>query len=222
MDHLKIWGEELRLSSDDIDNNEIKQEEESDLVDEGEEDIEVDVTNEFFTDMVFNSRQSLIEWVQNTGRNLGFLIVTKRVKGMKLKTDDDWIVRVVCGVHNHSAALYMEGHSYFGKLSTAEKEILVDMSKNLVKSQNIFNDETNQLEELFFAHPGSLELLRAFPHVLLMDATYKTNRFKMPLFEIVGVTSTNMTFCIGFVFLQSEKEDNYTWALNCLRSTMDE
>ncbi|XP_038683661.1 protein FAR1-RELATED SEQUENCE 5-like [Tripterygium wilfordii] len=194
---------------------------------------------------------------------------------MKLKTNDDWMVRVVCRVHNHSAALYMEGHSYVGKLSAAENEILIDMSNNLVKPRNILytlknrdpnnvstiktiynarqkfrtaekagksqmqqlmsslhqyeyvfftrsNDETNQLEELFFAHPGSLELLRAFPHVLLMDATYKTNRFRMPLFEIVGVTSTKMTFCIGFVFLQAEKEDNYTWALNCLRSTLDE
>ncbi|XP_038701857.1 protein FAR1-RELATED SEQUENCE 4-like [Tripterygium wilfordii] len=194
---------------------------------------------------------------------------------MKLKTDDDWMVRVVCGVHNHSAALYMKGHSYVGKLSTVENEILVDMSKNLVKPRNILytlknrdpnnvstiktiynacqkfrttekagksqiqqlmsflhqyeyvffnrsNAQTNELEELFFTHPGSIELLRAFPHVLLMDATNKTNRFRMPLFEIVGVTSTKMTFCVGFVFLQSEKVDNYTWALNCLQSTMDE
>ncbi|XP_038698023.1 protein FAR1-RELATED SEQUENCE 5-like [Tripterygium wilfordii] len=198
-----------------------------------------------------------------------------RVKGLKLNTNDDWMVSVVCGTHNYSAALYMEGHAYMGRLSATENNILVDLSKNLVKPRNILytfknrdpnnmstintiynarqkfqtvekvgksqmqqllsflhqygyvffnrsNAHTDELEELFFTHPGSLELLRAFSHVLLMDATYKTNRFKMPLFEIVGVTSTKMTFCIAFVFLQSEKEDNYTWALNCLRSTMDE
>ncbi|XP_038679431.1 uncharacterized protein LOC119980706 [Tripterygium wilfordii] len=78
---------------------------------------------------------------------------------------------------------------------------------------NQSNARTDELEELFFTHLGSLELLCAFPHVLLMDVTYKTNRFRMPLFEIVGVTSMNMTFCIAFVFLQSEKEDNYIWAL---------
>ncbi|XP_038717231.1 protein FAR1-RELATED SEQUENCE 5-like [Tripterygium wilfordii] len=78
------------------------------------------------------------------------------------------------------------------------------------------NDITNELQDLFFAHPDSLEILRAFPHVLLMDATYKTNRFRMPLLEIVGVTPTNMTYCIAFVLLNSEKEYNYTWALRCL------
>ncbi|XP_038683042.1 uncharacterized protein LOC119983430 [Tripterygium wilfordii] len=258
MDHLKLWGEELRLSSgssrstdkDDIDINEIKQEE-PDLVNEGEEDIEVDVTNEFSIDMVFNSRQSLIEWVQNTGRNLGFVIDTKsseiggfgrryklllkcdrggtykskktstrltvtkkrdcpfRVKGMKLKTDDDWTVRVLCGMHNHSATLYMEGHSYVDKLFAAENEIFIDMLKNLVKPQNILytlkNRDPNNVstnKTIYNARQkfrttektGSLALLRAFLHLLLMDATYKTNRFRMSLVEIVGVTSTKMTF----------------------------
>ncbi|XP_038715060.1 protein FAR-RED ELONGATED HYPOCOTYL 3-like [Tripterygium wilfordii] len=55
-----------------------------------------------------------------------------------------------------------------------------------------------------------------------MDATYKTNRFRMPLLEIVGVTPTNMAYCIAFELLNSEKEDNYTWALRCLQSTIKE
>ena len=78
------------------------------------------------------------------------------------------------------------------------------------------NDSTNKLEDLFFAHPRSLEIWRAFPHVLVMDATYRTNMFDMPFLEIVGVTSTNKTFCITFVFMHREKISNYTSALNCL------
>ena len=77
------------------------------------------------------------------------------------------------------------------------------------------------MEDLFFAHPRSLDLWRAFPHVVLMDATYKTNRYNMPLLEIVGVTSTNLTFCLAFVYMHNETESTYTWALNCLKSTMD-
>ncbi|XP_038687515.1 uncharacterized protein LOC119986895 [Tripterygium wilfordii] len=236
----KLWGEDLRLSSDsDIILDEIKQEEK--LLDASEENIEVDVTNEFSTDMVFNSHQSLIEWIQNTGRNLRFVIITKRTEiggfGRRHKLllqcerggtykDDDWMVSVVCGTHNHSAALYMESHAYVGRFSTTKNDILVDLSKNLVKPRNILytlkkghkadksqmqqlmsflhqygyiffnlsNAQIDELEELFFTHPGSLELLREFPHVLLMDATYKTNKFKMSLVEIIGVTSTKMTF----------------------------
>jgi len=35
----------------------------------------------------------------------------------------------------------------------------------------------------------------------------------MPLFEVVGLTSTEMTYTAGFAFLTREKEDNFTWAL---------
>lgn len=62
--------------------------------------------------------------------------------------------------------------------------------------------------------------MRAFPHVLLMDATYQTNRYGLPLLEIVGVSSTNLTFCIAFTYLNSEKEASYTRALECLQSVM--
>jgi len=44
----------------------------------------------------------------------------------------------------------------------------------------------------------------------------------MPLLEIVGVTSTNMTFCVGFIYLSLEREDNYVWALSILWVVMDE
>ncbi|XP_038693779.1 uncharacterized protein LOC119991505 [Tripterygium wilfordii] len=125
----------------------------------------------------------------------------------------------------------MEGHLYVDRLYATENDILVDMSKNSVKPQNILytlkNRDPNNVSTLKTIYIALqkfknaekavlLEILRAFPHVLLMDVTYKTNRFRMPLFEIMGVTSTKMTFCIAFVFSQSEKKDSYTWALNCL------
>ncbi|XP_028113459.1 PKS-NRPS hybrid synthetase CHGG_01239-like [Camellia sinensis] len=74
--------------------------------------------------------------------------------------------------------------------------------------------------DLFWAHPVSLELLRAFPHVLIMDCTYKTNRYRLPLLEIIGVTSTDLTFSVAFAYLGHEREDNYTWALDVLRTVM--
>jgi hypothetical protein len=46
-----------------------------------------------------------------------------------------------------------------------------------------------------------------------MDSTYKTNKYKFPLPEFVGTTSTEQTLTIGFTFVTSEKEDNFVWAL---------
>jgi len=38
----------------------------------------------------------------------------------------------------------------------------------------------------------------------------------MPLFEIVGVTSTKMTYSVAFAFLSFEQEDSFTWTLEML------
>ncbi|KAI8563231.1 hypothetical protein RHMOL_Rhmol03G0096200 [Rhododendron molle] len=64
-------------------------------------------------------------------------------------------------------------------------------------------------------------MLRAFPRVLLMDCTYKTNRYRFPLLQIVGITSTERTFSVAFAFINREKEENYTWVLEKLKSMID-
>jgi len=83
------------------------------------------------------------------------------------------------------------------------------------------NPSTQALEELFFVHPTSHKIWRAFPHVLLIDSTYKTNKYNMPFLEIVGVTSTGKTFCVGFAVLKKERQDDYNWAISKLKETLE-
>ncbi|OBR04563.1 MULE transposase domain-containing protein [Colletotrichum higginsianum IMI 349063] len=75
---------------------------------------------------------------------------------------------------------------------------------------------------VLFAHPDSLALLQAYPDVMLLDCTYKTNKYGMPLLDIVGVDACQRSFCIAFAFLSSKTEDNYTWALERVRSLYDQ
>ncbi|XP_028102457.1 uncharacterized protein LOC114301693 [Camellia sinensis] len=82
-------------------------------------------------------------------------------------------------------------------------------------------DDKEKVTDLFWAHPVSLELLRTFPHVLIMGCTYKTNRYRLPLLEIVEVTSTDLTFSVAFAYLGYEREDNYTCALGILRIVLE-
>jgi hypothetical protein len=77
--------------------------------------------------------------------------------------------------------------------------------------------ETGVVRHVFAAHPDSVTLFRAYPHVVLMDCTYKTNRYRFPMCEMVGVTPTNMNFLIGFALISNETEDSYRWVLQCLR-----
>jgi hypothetical protein len=49
--------------------------------------------------------------------------------------------------------------------------------------------------------------------VLIMDYTYKTNKYKMPLLNINGVMATSNLFYGGFIFLYNKKQDSYNFAL---------
>ena len=83
----------------------------------------------------------------------------------------------------------------------------------------IFNyevDEDNAIRTLFCSHRTSLENLRLNPYVLFMDCTYKTNRYRMPLLDIVGSTACNGTFYVAFAFLSTEKQESYDFVLNNL------
>ncbi|XP_050895310.1 uncharacterized protein LOC127101927 [Lathyrus oleraceus] len=58
------------------------------------------------------------------------------------------------------------------------------------------------------------------PMVLILDSTYKTNKYRLPLMEMVGVTSTEEIYSIEFAFLECEKEDNFTWALEVCQTLL--
>ena len=77
------------------------------------------------------------------------------------------------------------------------------------------------MSDILFAHPKSIHLLNVYPYILIMDSTCKTNRYLMPLFEVVGVAPTGKIFTVAFVFLKNEKEDSYTWALEHLKLLID-
>lgn len=71
------------------------------------------------------------------------------------------------------------------------------------------NEDLEAVTDLFWAYLTSLDLLCAFPYVLFMDCTYKTNRYCMPFLKIVGLTSTDMTFSMVFMFLQHKRDENF-------------
>ncbi|KAL7111232.1 hypothetical protein ACP275_05G075400 [Erythranthe tilingii] len=80
--------------------------------------------------------------------------------------------------------------------------------------------KTDEVTDMLWAHPISINLVRNFPYVLIMDCTYKTNRYRLPLLEIVGITSTHKTFSVAFAYLKSERAENYEWALTRLQTIM--
>ena len=51
-------------------------------------------------------------------------------------------------------------------------------------------DNPNRVKYLFFAYTELLKFFKLNPNTLLLNYTYKINKFKMPFLYIVGVSST--------------------------------
>ncbi|KAH1241704.1 Protein FAR1-RELATED SEQUENCE 5 [Glycine max] len=144
--------------------------------------------------------------------------------------DEGWMVKLICGSHNHELVKSVVGYSYASRLTKDEKIIVANMTKSMVKPKNIlltlkehnvyscttikqiYNDE-NVVRDIFWSHPDAVKLTNACNLVFLIDNTYKTNRYKLPLLDIVGVTPTEMTFSTAFAYLEGECLNNVVWAL---------
>jgi len=75
---------------------------------------------------------------------------------------------------------------------------------------------------MFFRHIQILSscLTRTFSTVLVLDSTYKTNKYRIPLPDFVGNTSTMKTFSIAFAYMMSERQDNVYWSLERYREML--
>jgi hypothetical protein len=117
------------------------------------------------------------------------------VSGYLSRQTKEWKLNILNGVHNHAMEPALEGHMLTGRLKEDDKKIVRYLTQS----------ESTTIEDIFWAHPTSVKLFNNFPTVLVMDSTYKTNMYKMPMFEIVGVTSTDLTYSVGFGFVTHEK-----------------
>ncbi|KAI5410962.1 hypothetical protein KIW84_056202 [Lathyrus oleraceus] len=193
-----------------------------------------------------------------------------KIRSTPAKDGSGWKIDVKCGLHNHGLPDRLEGHSFIGRLTTDEKQRVVDLTKRHVPPRHILlslqdrdpenvtritqvykhksviqkeirgprseiqhlfkliedagyvywsrkKDDSEVVREIFWAHPDSVKLLNIFPIVLVMDNTYKTNKYRQPLFEIVGMTLTELTFAVAFAYMESEQTENFCWVLEKLK-----
>lgn len=68
--------------------------------------------------------------------------------------------------------------------------------------------ETGRLTRLFIASKDCLEYARKNPDILIMGSTYRTNRFEMPLLNIIGVNNNYRNFYVAMIFLRYQTEED--------------
>ncbi|KAL5170514.1 putative protein FAR1-RELATED SEQUENCE 10 [Glycine soja] len=143
-----------------------------------------------------------------------------RLRGKPVHGGEGWMVKLICGIHNHELAKSLVGHPYAGRLTKEEKKIIADMTKSMVKPKNILltlkehnADSCTTIKQIYNARSAYRSSIRGAD----TEITYKTNRYRLPLLDFVGVTPTAMTFSAGFAYLEAKHVNNIVWALERFR-----
>jgi hypothetical protein len=79
------------------------------------------------------------------------------------------------------------------------------------------DDDEGRLHVLFWAYLYSIAGFKEHPNVIMLDCTYKTNKFNMPSLYIVGIASMNTTYDIAYCVLLNKEEVLYDFAVSCLK-----
>lgn len=83
------------------------------------------------------------------------------------------------------------------------------------------NMPINIIGKLIYPYSIYLFYTNRYNRVFVLDCTYKTNKFKMPLLHVVGMSPSNSSFSVAFCFMKHEQEGGYVWALRTLFSWLD-
>ena len=91
---------------------------------------------------------------------------------------------------------------------------IVDKLERYDIPHKIWQSNTGELTQFFITTEEMLDYARRFHCMFLADCTYKTNRWGMPLLQIVGLTCTGGSFIAGACFMVKETTEFYIEALS--------
>jgi hypothetical protein len=128
------------------------------------------------------SHRQLSTQAQNTARQLYLAGVQPRNALTILRQIAPEIPLIPQDLYNYNASLYRDIRQ--GQSPT--EALLQHLESSSIKHA-ILKDPTNQrLKGLFIALPESITYLQSHHDVLIIDNTYKTNRFELPLMDVIG------------------------------------
>ncbi|CAG8460209.1 16290_t:CDS:2 [Gigaspora margarita] len=93
-----------------------------------------------------------------------------------------------------------------------------------VATKAIHNDERDQdgafIQAVFWAYSSAFLDFSVAMDVLVIDATYKTNRFSMPLIVICSIDQFGSTYSLAFALVYSETYEFYQWVMQQLSQAL--
>ncbi|EGY23413.1 uncharacterized protein VDAG_04851 [Verticillium dahliae VdLs.17] len=83
-------------------------------------------------------------------------------------------------------------------------------------------DYPDRADAIVWTYPWCERMWKRFPEVLGLDNTYKTNRFKMPFFQVTGTTDISSLFNCAFGLVSNERREGYDFLLQSIESIRTE
>ena len=77
--------------------------------------------------------------------------------------------------------------------------------------------DDGHVDFIFFTPNEMIDIAQASPDVILIDATYWTNKYNLPGIHFMAVTAVGMTASIGLALVVNEKEPFYNLTVSTLR-----
>ncbi len=95
---------------------------------------------------------------------------------------------------------------------TPTQAVLRQFDDEGIKHTVRFSDtDPNQVRGLLWTYPWCEKMWKRFHWVLQLDNTYKTNRFKMALCQVVVVTHLGTVTPVCWALLDNERQDGFHW-----------
>ena len=111
----------------------------------------------------------------------------------------------------------------FGSASEDAKQLLDLISIDAIKRNYFYKkelDQNNKLLNICFITNRMQALANHYTDVFIVDATHKTNRFNLPLLDIVVIDSNGKTCTCFVALLKDQTQESYRWALGAFKSQL--
>jgi len=100
--------------------------------------------------------------------------------------------------------------------SLTEKLKLLSKSDANFYSDTYLNEQAELTRVFYCPAEGKIELSK-FGHLVGIDATYRTNRYRMPLVTFVGEDESGRRLCFCYALTIDETEKSYVWVFERFR-----
>lgn len=115
-------------------------------------------------------------------------------------------------------------HTYNVKLLEGMSPVMKLYSHLLNKGYivRMQSDKSNRIKNIFFTSPGLKSRINNYGRLFMLDCTYNTNRYNMPLLHVLGLLPFGTNFHVCFSFLGDETGSAYLWALEQISSLYED